>query len=250
MRLTKRGLIGVTILAAVFLAAFGVAMATSHFVQVSQEKESGEIVKGYTVLPEDQIALWTTPEKQIALWTTPEKDEPVESVPFVTWETDDPLRDFTVTSAPVVYFENLTGLRQTIDPVSLRPVMPCGWVEDENGEKAGFVGAEMWNEDGDHMGTTCDDHWDTEDQVLKAGDMWKMKIHLFRDGPPRHEDGPSRHDDGPSDHEDGPSDHHDGPSDHEDGPSGHEDGPSGHEDGRPLRTRGRTLRTRGRTLRP
>ena len=215
MRFTRKSLIGLSVLMAVFLAAFGVALAASHFVQVSQEKPSGEIVKGFTVLPEDNIALWKTADG----------DEEVDEVPFVTWETEDPMREFKFTSNPVLYLENLTN-----DPVNLRPIMPCGEVADEDGDVVGFVAAEMWNEDGDHMGGTCQNGWG-EDEVLKPGDIWKLKLHLFHDGPPGHNQGPSGHVQGPSGHVQGPSGHVQGPSGHDQGPSGHDEGPSGHDEG-------------------
>ena len=152
---------------AVFLAAFGIAFASQHLPtwQVWQTKDGTAALSPLNTLSSGDIV--------VSFDST--GDIEVVSLGF----TIDPLLGRSV--GQTVWFHNDTDTGVG-SPANLRPIDPChDAIRSSDGAVIGRLEAEMWDEAGNPMGSTCWDVWEPN-QVVPPGEMWKLVVWLRASG--------------------------------------------------------------------
>ena len=167
MSLTRKRTIALGTGIAVFVVAFGVALAGSRQFthQVSLPKPGSLEFVAAAAISGDNIMLWDSADRTTR--------QPLVEVRFTAWHTVDPVRALEAVSLPTVWIDNVSPHDERWD---LWPVDPCREAV-AGGQRIGRLDAKIWDEVGQFVGWACGDNWHA-DHTLEPGEVWKMELYL------------------------------------------------------------------------
>ena len=156
MKMTKNRWIGLIIGVAVFLSAFGAALAVTVF-QVSREVPSTLKLGSAVVISDDNLALWHDQAKT----------RPVTSLEFLGIRLQPPLESIpTERPQTTIFIENKSS-----HPLTL--ISPCGDVVSPSGARIGFLDAGLHDLPTGGDGSTCG-----QNVTLGPMEMARANVHF------------------------------------------------------------------------